>query len=176
MYYGDELGMHDVPIPHERIQDPWEKRVPGLGLGRDPERTPMQWSAEPHAGFTTGTPWLPLADDCATINLAAQRAEPRSMLSLYRALIDLRRREPALSLGNYQPVNAAGPVLAYLRQHHGHRLLVALNFGSEPAYSPMPAGGGRVLLSTHLDRKEPVATERVPLRADEGVVVALASA
>jgi alpha-glucosidase len=96
LYYGDELGMHDVPIPHERIQDPWEKGVPGLG--RDPERTPMQWSAEPHAGFTRSAPWLPVADDFTRMNVAAERAEPTSMLALYRSLIDLRRRESALAL------------------------------------------------------------------------------
>jgi len=52
LYYGDEIGMRDVPIPPDRVQDPFEKNVPGLGLGRDPERTPMQWSAAPHAGFS----------------------------------------------------------------------------------------------------------------------------
>ena len=60
IYYGDEIGMRDVPIPPERVQDPWEKNEPGLGLGRDPERTPMQWDGRPKAGFTTGEPWLPL--------------------------------------------------------------------------------------------------------------------
>src|SRR4028118_2310319 len=63
LYYGDELGMEDVPIPPELEQDPWGKRVPGMGLGRDPERTPMQWDASPAAGFTTGEPWLPVASD-----------------------------------------------------------------------------------------------------------------
>jgi alpha-glucosidase len=82
LYYGDELGMADVPIPPERVQDPWEINVPGLGLGRDPERTPMQWSAEPNAGFTDRTPWLPLAADYASVNVEAQRAEPGSMLAL----------------------------------------------------------------------------------------------
>src|SRR5262249_13091708 len=63
LYYGDELGMPDVPIPSERVQDPFEKNVPGRGLGRDPERTPMPWRSGPGAGFTTGDPWLPLGDD-----------------------------------------------------------------------------------------------------------------
>src|SRR3954470_23616577 len=52
LYYGDELGMHDVDIPPERVQDPFERNVPGRGLGRDPQRTPMQWNAQPHAGFS----------------------------------------------------------------------------------------------------------------------------
>src|SRR6185436_14956605 len=63
LYYGDEIGMRDVPIPAERVRDPFERNVPGLGLGRDPERTPMQWDGGAGAGFTTGEPWLPVADD-----------------------------------------------------------------------------------------------------------------
>jgi alpha-glucosidase len=63
MYYGDEIGMHDVDLPLEQVEDPFEKNVPGVGLGRDPEPTPIQWEPSPNAGFTTGTPWLPLADD-----------------------------------------------------------------------------------------------------------------
>jgi alpha-glucosidase len=95
MYYGDELGMTDVPIPAERVHDPWERNVPGLGLGRDPERTPMQWSAEPHAGFSTVEPWLPVAADFGTHSVARERDDPRSMLTLYRRLIALRRAAPA---------------------------------------------------------------------------------
>jgi alpha-glucosidase len=58
VYYGDEIGMLDVDIPPEQLQDPFEKTAPRLGLGRDPQRTPMQWSGEENAGFTSGTPWL----------------------------------------------------------------------------------------------------------------------
>src|SRR6202011_6007419 len=59
IYQGEEIGMTDVPIPQDQVRDPWEKNVPGLGLGRDPVRTPMLWSGELHGGFTTGKPWLP---------------------------------------------------------------------------------------------------------------------
>jgi alpha-glucosidase len=59
MYYGDELGMLNVPIPADRVQDPFEKNVPGKGLGRDPSRTPMLWNATPYAGFSDHPPWLP---------------------------------------------------------------------------------------------------------------------
>ena len=60
IYQGEEIGMEDVPIPTQAVRDPWEKNVPGLGLGRDPERTPMQWDESENAGFTSGDPWLPL--------------------------------------------------------------------------------------------------------------------
>ncbi|MBX6340831.1 MAG: alpha-amylase, partial [Thermomicrobiaceae bacterium] len=113
MYYGDEIGMRDVLIPPDRVQDPLERNVPGIGLGRDPERTPMQWEPGPNAGFTTGEPWLPLADDYQTCNVEVEREDPRSMLSLYRRLIALRRAEPALHVGSYAPVPAEGSVLAY---------------------------------------------------------------
>ena len=69
MFYGDEIGMAYVSIPPEQVQDQWEKREPGLGLGRDPQRTPMQWDTTPNAGFTTGFPWLPLASDHETRNV-----------------------------------------------------------------------------------------------------------
>src|SRR3954462_9027466 len=69
LYYGDEIGMQDVPIAPSQVQDPFEKNVPGKGLGRDPERTPMRWDASENAGFTTGEPWLPLGDDWQVANV-----------------------------------------------------------------------------------------------------------
>jgi alpha-glucosidase len=58
IYYGDEIGMSQVAIPPERVQDPFEKNVPGIGVGRDGCRTPMQWTAGRDAGFSTSEPWL----------------------------------------------------------------------------------------------------------------------
>jgi alpha-glucosidase len=170
VYYGDEIGMANVPIPPERVQDPWEKNLPGRGLGRDPERTPMQWDAAPNAGFTTGEPWLPVADDFAAVNVAAQRADPGSILSLHRRLLKLRRAEPALAVGSYTRVEAEGDVLAYVREHGGERFFVALNLGSHPTSLPF-GGRGEVALSTHLDREGEEVVDRVELRGDEGVVV-----
>src|SRR3954471_5980167 len=72
IYQGEEIGMKDVPIPTDQIQDPWERNVPGLGLGRDPERTPMQWDASPNAGFSSARPWLPLSPDYIEVNVALQ--------------------------------------------------------------------------------------------------------
>jgi len=175
MYYGDELGMHNVPIPPQLVQDRFEKRVPGLGLGRDPCRTPMQWDATPNAGFTRARPWLPVADDFPVVNVQAEREDPKSILSLYRALTKLRRAEPALSTGRYQPVVMTGDLVAYLRTQGEKRFLVALNLGAEPhavAYSE--AGPhAHVALSTHLDRSAERVTGTLNLRADEGVIVAL---
>jgi alpha-glucosidase len=170
LYYGDELGIGRVEIPPDRVQDPWEKNEPGLGLGRDPVRTPMPWDERPGAGFTTGEPWLPLNADHATRNVARQAADPASMLTLHRRLIALRRERPALAVGEYVAVAAAGAVLAYERRHGDERLLVALNLSREPTTARLPVAG-RVLLSTHLDREGEAAGPEVALRAGEGVVV-----
>jgi alpha-glucosidase len=172
IYYGDEIGMHDVDIPPDRVQDPWEKNLPGRGLGRDPERTPMQWSAEPGAGFTTGEPWLPLADDYRVVNVAAQRVDPGSMLTLHRALLALRRREPALSVGGWAPVDADGDVLAWLRTHGDSRFLIALNLAAEPATLDFD-GAGEVVLSTLAGAEGARVGGMIELRGDEGMIVRL---
>ncbi|MBX6320654.1 MAG: DUF3459 domain-containing protein [Rhodospirillaceae bacterium] len=171
LYYGDEIGMRDVPVPPDLVQDPWEKRVPGLGVGRDPARTPMRWDGGRNAGFTRGRPWLPVGPDQETVNVEAQAADPRSMLSLYRALIALRRARPALSVGAYAEAHADEAVLAYWRNWGDRRLLVALNLTDRPRTLDPPPGGGRVLLSTHMDREQEPVGQRLALRADEGVIV-----
>jgi alpha-glucosidase len=169
LYYGDELGMQNVPIPPEAVQDPFERRVPGMGFGRDPVRTPMQWSAAPHAGFTRGQPWLPVSADHEKTNVAVERADPKSMLSLHRRLIALRSAEPALQLGNFQLVETSGDVLAYLRED---RFLVALNLGGKPQRAPL-AHAGAIVLSTHLDRAEERVGGTLELRPNEGLIVRL---
>ena len=175
LYYGDELGMRDVPIPAERVRDPFERNVPGLGLGRDPERTPMQWDASAGAGFTNGEPWLPVADDLAVTNVAAQRDDPRSLLALYRRLLALRRAEPALAVGPFAPLRTSGGLIAWVRKDGDRRFLVALNLGAEAAaYAPPILDlAGEIVLSTHLDREAERVRRTLELRGDEGVVVRL---
>ncbi len=107
LYYGDELAIGDIEIPSERIRDPWALREPGLGFGRDPVRTPMQWEAGPYAGFSTMKPWLPLTPDWPTRNVAAQSADPASMLSLVRLLLHYRRAHDSLSRGSWRRLEFA---------------------------------------------------------------------
>jgi alpha-glucosidase len=174
IYQGEEIGMTDVPIPPDQVHDPWEKNVPGQGLGRDPERTPMQWDASARAGFTAGEPWLPLAADFATVNVAAQAADPHSMLSLYRALIALRRVEPALTIGSHLRAVAEGDLLILDRAWRGRRITVVLNFSGEPgSFSLAATGPVEILLSTALDRSGPLERTTLALRGNEGVVLAL---
>jgi alpha-glucosidase len=173
LYYGDELGMTDVPIAPDQVQDPFEKRVPGIGAGRDPERTPMRWDATPSAGFTTGTPWLPIGDGVAGCNVETERNDPTSMLSLHRALLKLRRKRTALAVGAYERVPATEDCLAFIRRHDRERLLVAMNFSPAPVALTLPAefANGRVLFSTTMDRGGN-ASETLALHAREGVVLA----
>lgn len=171
LYYGDEIGMHDVDIPPELVRDPQELGVPGFGLGRDPERTPMQWDAGQGAGFSSGTPWLPLAGDYASNNVAAQLADSGSMLALYRRLLALRRAAPALATGSYALLAAEGDLLIYQRAHAGQCFVVALNLGAAPQQVTLPGIVGRVALSTWLDRDDEDVDGTLALRADEGVIV-----
>ena len=175
LYYGDEIGMTDVPVPAAHVQDAFEKNLPGRGLGRDPARTPMQWNARRHAGFSDVEPWLPVAADSAAVNVEAEEASPASMLILYRELLELRRVHRALAVGEYQPVAASGDLLAYIRRTDEEAFLVALNLGSMPSRLALETLGlsGRILLSTRLDRGFEPLHANLTLRANEGVIAAL---
>lgn len=173
MYYGDELGMQDVKIPPDQVRDPFEKNVPGIGVGRDPERTPMQWSRELNAGFTRGVPWLPVAADYPVTNVETQMADPDSILSLYRRILSLRRREPALAIGDYLPIAAEGEFLAYKRTYRGRELVVLLNLSDSPQTFRHvgQAALGNLLLSTEAHREPMPLPDHVELEAGEGLVI-----
>jgi alpha-glucosidase len=173
LYYGDEVGMRGAEIARAQARDPQGRRT---GRNRDPERTPMQWSADRYAGFSKAAPWLPVGADVATANVAAQSGDPQSLLTLHRRLIELRKREPVLIGGSYEPVVRGRPVLAYRRAGGGRALLVGLNFGTEPVECPLdPAGRGRVLLSTAPARDGESVGAAVRLARAEGVVIAVES-
>ena len=174
IYQGEEIGMVDVPIPPALVQDPWERNVPGLGLGRDPVRTPMPWQDGPKGGFTTGEPWLPLGPAGTGITVTEQERDPHSLLALYRALLRLRRTEPALSVGSIGNVHASGSVLSYQRQLGGRTLLVALNLGNERQECMLHGASGRILLSSTLDGQVGRhVSDLLHLGPNEGVVVTL---
>src|SRR5258708_32122305 len=161
IYQGEEIGMEDVPIPTQAGHDPWGRNVPGLGLGRDPERTPMQWDESEGAGFTNGDPWLPLSGDHAVLNVKRQRGEPRSMVALYRALLALRRAEPALSIGVHVKAEAIGSVLTYRRFHPGRWITAALNVSRQAQPLKNGAEWHERLSSPHLHRAGGESGKRV---------------
>ena len=184
VYYGDEIGMRNVVIPPERAQDPAGLRQQDTpAASRDPERTPMQWDASPHAGFSSAEPWLPVADDYGAVNVAAQEHDAASDLTYFRALTTLRNDLPALHAGEYIPLDTDAPdVFAFLRSHAGERVLVVLNFGAEGVALNFGAhashmGGehgmeGELLLSS-TGRAGRVALANVELHGNEALLLRL---
>jgi alpha-glucosidase len=178
LYYGDELGMVDGLIAPDRIRDPWGQVEPAQN--RDPGRTPMPWDGSPSAGFTAPgvEPWLPLAPGHETVNVAAQRDDPDSMLSLARALLRLRREHPALAAGSYRAIDATPEgTFCYLRipDEGGPVVLVAFNMVGEPRQVALAHGHGRVIAGTHPDRSGvTLDTAALELRPDEGLVLEVA--
>jgi alpha-glucosidase len=177
MYYGDELGMEDVPIAPAQVRDPAEKNEPGKGHGRDPERAPMMWVGAPNAGFTApdATPWLPIESDWQTKNAAAQRADSKSMLTLYRKLLALRRQHDTLHAGAIADVSAEGDVLRYRRvalpDGESTDFQVLLNLGSEVATAQCAAG--TIVLTTLLDGMGARVDGEVTIEVGEGLLIAL---
>jgi Glycosidases len=176
IYYGDEIGMPQVAIPADRVRDPFERNVPGIGCGRDGARTPMQWDATPYAGFSSVEPWLPVAAGFETANVERERRDPTSIYNLYRQLIALRRRSPALLIGRYRPIVASGDLLLFVREHESERILIGLNLGGEAIEIRFPDQElrGEILLSSARDRDGAVVAGAVRLCGHEGMVMALA--
>ncbi|MBK1438490.1 DUF3459 domain-containing protein [Parapedobacter sp. ISTM3] len=177
LYYGDEIGMRDVAIPAEEMQDPQGLNMPEKDLSRDPCRTPMQWSGEAHAGFSTAKPWLRVDKRYRRVNVERQRDDPFSMLSLHRKLIELRNSEPALNQGSYTPLFSNDQVIVYRRDSpDGDSFLVVLNLTSRPCryrQSQQPYLHGQVVVATSPEMEDTIISENIYLNGDEGIVVRL---
>jgi alpha-glucosidase len=171
LYNGDELGMQMAHIPPDRVLDPFEVNVPGLGLGRDGARSPMPWSDGAYAGFSRSEPWCPLIKDWKVINVAVLENDPASMLTLHRKLLALRKQYPALMTGSYHPLLAVGDILLYRRKYGATSILVALNLGLEPGALEVENCAGTALLSTYCDWFGEQYRGKIDLRPDEGLVV-----
>lgn len=133
LYYGEELGMpNNDPTRREDVKDPIGKLGWPLYKGRDGERTPMQWSDAPNAGFSSGQPWLPVPASYKTHNVATELADPDSVLQFYRHLLRLRHTDRALLDGDYVALNPDDPrVLSYLRRYKDEAVVVMLNMSGE---------------------------------------------
>jgi alpha-glucosidase len=176
LYYGEELGMQNTPIPRAEIQDPPGKRYWPFYSGRDPERTPMPWSAEVHAGFTTSQPWLRLNADYLKRNVAAQSAAPNSVLNFYTQLLQLRRESLALRRGSYRaliqrPITA----LAYLRRVPEQALLIALNFFAWETKvtlaEPLPSARWKLRLTTAPGERRRLEDQQLTLAPFEACIL-----
>jgi oligo-1,6-glucosidase len=174
VYQGEELGMANAPFASaadfrdieslrhfaEEVRhgaDPGAVLDALRVMGRDNARTPMQWDATEHAGFTGGTPWLAVNPDHTAVNAAAAVADPDSVYHHYRRLIALRHTEPAVAFGDFTLLMPDDEqVYAFVRRH-GHasggatELLVLANLSSEAATAAVPGGwaGTEVLVTSH---------------------------
>ncbi|WP_279345130.1 alpha-glucosidase [Gramella sp. MT6] len=155
-YYGDELGMTNIGFDSiSQYQDivaknGYEKTINEGGdieqymaelkfLSRDNGRTPMQWDDSEHAGFTTGTPWLPVNENYKKVNVEAENKDPNSCLNYFRDLVELRMENPVLVYGDYEllfPENET--VYAYTRELNEKKMLILLNFSTENTSIEIP--------------------------------------
>ncbi|MCZ6662066.1 MAG: alpha-amylase family glycosyl hydrolase [Actinobacteria bacterium] len=168
IYYGDELGMQDVEIPEGRGRDPWGANVPFPS--RDGARTPMQWSAGESAGFTVGSPWLPLAPDYEQRNVEAELDDEESILNLYRRLIRIRRDSSALRIGSFLSHPSSGEdVLVYRKEADDDTKTVALNLSD--AWQDVKIRSGSVVLSSLDHQRSERINGGLSLAPREGVIV-----
>jgi alpha-glucosidase len=177
LYYGEEIALRNLSIPNAEAADPPARRASFLfpWWNRDQARGPMPWTGAPGAGFSSGRPWLPLAPDAARRNVAAQAADPASVLSTYRGLLRLRRATPALLDGDQALVDQAdADVLTYIRRTDTDAAFVALNFASRPATVSLPAPvtgrGWRLAWSTAGARRGESVSDSIVLEPLEALV------
>ena len=133
MYYGEEIGMKNSdPVRKEDVQDPIGRLGWPLEKGRDGERTPMQWTPGPDAGFSTAKKtWLPVPDSANIYNVETESKNPNSLLNFYKKLLNLRKNDATLREGNYVALNTGDRnVMSYLRQYKDTAVIVVLNMSA----------------------------------------------
>jgi alpha-glucosidase len=145
LYQGEELGLPKANVPYERLQDPEGRTYWPDYESRDNARTPFPWASDrPQGGFSGGQdvePWLPMEPAHLPLALDRQEADPDSVLSFTRRFLDWRKGRPALIDGTIRFLDAPEPVLAFLREKDGERLLCVFNLGPEPATADLVADG-----------------------------------
>lgn len=164
IYYGEELGMTGGRLRRKDMKDPLSIRTwPLEKFRRDMARTPMQWDGSANSGFSEGTPWLPVDENCADVNVARQTSEGESLLCFYKNLIWLRKEYAALQTGDILFHEDFLPeMLVYTRSQHNENILVAMNFTSRRLvldFNLKLPRGMQILLGTH--RKAGEATNTV---------------
>lgn len=176
-YYGEEINMQHVDIDLSQAKDPFALQNPTIykTVGRDPERTPMQWNSSANAGFTGAgvTPWLPIANDSKTRNVANQLKESHSDLSWYKALVKLRSNTKSFQYPGYQAVKATKDVFAFLRFHDDDpsSYLVVANLGAAATVDfSFVSEAGQVAVSSTFNRAGNVALANLELKAGEVLV------
>jgi alpha-glucosidase len=169
IWQGEELGLSQVEIDFDQLRDPEAIANWPLTLSRDGTRTPMPWQSDaPAYGFTSGEPWLPFGPDHGEAAVDVQEQDPKSLLSLTRRLIALRREHDALLQGNVTIISAEGGLLAFIRKSEAETLLCLFNLGEQPIdWQPMQPDRWRLIaavggaLTWHLPRYSGLVAERI---------------
>ena len=174
LYNGDELGLPDANIPADEIRDPAELRQPGLGLGRDPERSPIPWDWSENAGFTAPgvRTWLPLVQNWPAYTVEGEAHDDHSMLALYRQLLHLRRQHPALYAGSVADISATDAVLSYTRRAGQQTFRIYLNLSD--SWQSTPVAPSTLRLTSCLDQTGVSLGHEYTLRPNEAIVTELA--
>ena len=194
IYEGEELGYTNVAWPsiddyndlnaHSQYQtalDEGRSQAEAMDYihrySRDNARTPMQWNGEENAGFTAGTPWMPVHPDYKTQNAEGELANPLSVLAWYVTLVDFRKNNAVIIDGDYAEIDAASEqVYAFTRENEDEKILVAVNFTGDTVMPDLSGAGledashARILLSSYTDISASAARADL-LRPYEAIVV-----
>ncbi len=138
LYQGEELGLAEADVPYEALRDPYGIAFWPNFKGRDGCRTPMPWTADAHGGFSRGEPWLPVSDAHRKSSVAAQESDPDSVLNAFRAFLRWRRTQPALVHGSIRMLDTPEPVLAFVREHAGEKVLAVFNLSDAEVRVELP--------------------------------------
>lgn len=173
IYYGDELGMIDGDVPADKRRDPFAINQIGIGLNRDPERTPMLWDDGPQAGFTkSSSPWLPINSDHKQCNVKTELRDKKSFLNLYRQLIRVRKSSEALRSGDFAMVSSDNGILGYRRFRGDENVLIVANFDSkEKTYEIDEPNRGKLVFSSVGSASHQDHTTSVTLAPHEAVII-----
>ena len=149
VYQGEELGLTEAELPYESLQDPYGIAFWPQFKGRDGCRTPMPWNDEAHAGFSRGTPWLPVPQEHLELAVLHQESVPHSVLNGFRAFMHWRKSQPALRWGEIRFFDTPEPVLAFTRSLAGDTVLVVFNLADHSVEVSLPVLGSSRRLNGH---------------------------
>lgn len=149
IYQGEELGLTEADVPFEALQDPYGKNFWPTFKGRDGCRTPMPWNDSADAGFSAGTPWLPIPDAHRAHSVATQEADTHSVLHGFRRFMHWRKSQPCLRWGDICFLDTPEPLLAFTRSFDGDTQLMAFNLGPDPVQFEVPLAGVLSVLDGH---------------------------
>ena len=149
VYQGEELALTEAEVPYESLRDPYGIAFWPQFKGRDGCRTPMPWNDDVHAGFSRGTPWLPLPEEHRALAVTRQEADPHSVLNGFRSFMQWRKKQPALRLGDIRFLDTEEPVLAFTRSLDDETVLVVFNLANWAVDVGLPVPDSVQLLQGH---------------------------